>query len=377
MSDVSEYIKRVAEKTKHRREFYVERNVPTTRDNLLAIPFYGDLSSTFVLSSLLLRTYKDQHPDKYLVLCSWPGFQGLFPFVDEYWCIDDNSVSKTLALEANNFYNASSLATELHRNLFECLDVMNSREFLLYYNKGFTEKYWSMTKSVNRFLPEVPSGSRLSDGFRQQLTRLTGRKVFVYPVTRMQSWQGGKLSYLPVSQQVWSVILERLIEDGFSPIVYQNWFTYDMSPEFADRCVYLVTRDVSDVLAAMRFVGLVLDVHSGISRLAIAARCPYFAVDERLHYVGNQEFVIDDLCGMCIPKRYVFSFSTYFMTGGPKEWKTSVIDIVSSGLKKFVTELGEDFGDVNESYGPVSYEAVRIRKARRMGVHFIRASKNR
>ena len=82
MTQIAEYIQRAADRTKHKRLSYIEKNMPTAADNVYAIPFYGDVSSTFILSSLLLKTYKEKNKGKYLILCSWPGFQDLFHSTD-------------------------------------------------------------------------------------------------------------------------------------------------------------------------------------------------------------------------------------------------------------------------------------------------------
>jgi len=377
MSDVAAYLKRTAERTKYKREFFIEQNMPTNLSNVLAIPFYGDIRSTFILSSLILRSYKDLHKDKYIILCSWPGFHGLFPYVDEYWCIDE-SLSKTLASEANSFYNGSNLATDLSRSLLEFLEVMTHRDLKKYHNRGFTDEYWNTFKTIQRYLPEVPSDNKLTDTFKNELNRGSEQKVVVYPVTRMWSWQKGKGVYLTIPKEFWTALFERLLDEGITPVVYQNGFTFDMSRDFADKCIYLVPRNITDVLAAFRSVGCVLDVHSGISRLAIAARTPFVAVDERIRFIELGDYAIDDLCCDSLPRKYIFSFSTMLMTGGRQEWKLSVIDNIITQLKSFIpSSQDQEWGSTAESYESVSYDRVRKRKARRMGVHFIGSAKDK
>lgn len=378
MSDVAGYIKRVAEKLKYNREAFVERNIPTDASNVLAMSYYGDLPSTFVLSSFLLKRYKELYKNKYLILCSWPGFRGFFPYVDEYWYVNDDSVHESLALGADFIYNGSTMAKDLGQGLLECMNTLNYRDLREYYAKGFTTKYWEQFCEVKRYLPSVPSETILSEGFRKQIDCLKGKKILVHPVRRMRSWQRGKTFYVSVPREFWAVLLDALLEDGYSPVIYQNWFTYDMSRDFTDRCAYLVSRNISDILSAIRYIGLVLDVHSGVSRLAIAARTPYLAVDERLRYIEERDYVIDDLSCGDLPRSYVFSFATYFLTGGSREWKTSAIDTILARLKDFVlTASKTGWGETAESYLPVSYDVIKTRKARRLGVHFIKSSKNR
>ena len=49
----------------------------------------------------------------------------------------------------------------------------------------------------------------------------------------------------------------------------------------------------------MRMTGCVLDVFSGISKLALAARTPFIYVDDRARYVSLKEVELDDI-GNCL-----------------------------------------------------------------------------
>lgn len=383
MTQVNEFIKRAATRSGFKREFFVEKNIPTTLSNLMIIPFYGDIRSTFNLSTFLLKQYKEKNKDLYVIVCSWPGFHGLFPYVDEYWTLQDESVSKTLALEANNLYNSSGLALELNRSLLEVSNILSGKELKAWHDKGFTKKYWedfgvstgaSTHKQIMRYLPEVVSGTKLSDAFVREMETKKGRKVVVFPATKLATWHRGQVVYMPVLRSFWDTLIETLLAEGFMPVIYQNWFTYDMSREFTDRCIYMVPRNVSDVLAAMRHIGLVLDVHTGISRLAIAARTPFVSVDERMMFIEGGDCEIDDLC--CdMPRKYIFSFSTMLMSGGPSDWKDSLLDNIMVTLKNFNPTDRSNWGATTESYQTVSYEKVRQRKAKRLGVTFINSSK--
>ncbi len=368
MTQIGDFIKRIAARTGYKREFYQEQNMPTTPSNVVVIPWYGDIESTFIFSSLLLKPYMERNSDKYFILCSWPGFHDLFPYVDEFWCLEDESSSKTLAADANNFYNNALLSTNIGRTLIENVNTQTSKDFLNYYNRGFTKEYWQLFGKIHRFLPQVPSEAKLSTVFKNEMQR-PGRKVFVFPAIKMRVRDKGKTQYMTVPKQFWDALFERLLSEGITPVVYQNWFTYDMSRDFVNRCIYVVPRNVSDVLAAMKNVGLVLDVHSGISRLAIAARTPFIFVDERARFMEQRGFEVDDLC--CVtPRRYIFSFSTMLMTGSPEDWKDSIIDNIIVGLKNFNPSAG-DWGS-DEIYEEVSYDAVRKHAAKQLGLSFIK-----
>lgn len=378
MNEIADYIKRAAERTGFKREFYVEKNMPTQASNVLVIPFYGDMRSTFLLSSLILKSYKQLHHDKYIILCSWPGMAKLFPYVDEFWSIQDESVIKTLAIEANNFYNESNLSIDITRSLAEVVNVVTSRDIKTYYDNGFTQKYWSEFKEIRKFLPEVPSSNKISSGFKQQMEARVGKKIIVYPASKMRSKQSGKTILLPILKEFWLALIERLVEEGYVPVVYQNQFTYDVSRDLADKCIYLVPKNIEDVLAAFRYADCVLDIHSGISRLAIASRSPYLSVIERSIFIEDKDYEIDDLCGKGLPRQYIFSFTTMLMTGSPTEWKISILDNIMVRLKEFLPQIKQSsLPSTNELYETVSCDSIRQRKAKRLGMAFIKSSKHR
>lgn len=384
MTQVNEFIKRAAVRSGFNREFFMEKNVPTSLSNIMIVPFYGDIRSTFNISSFLMKQYKEKNKDLYVIMCSWPGFRDLFPYVDEYWSLDDESAIKTLALEANNLYNTSSLAIEINRSLLEVSNILSSNNLKAWHNQGFTKKYWEdfgirdqlHEKKIKRYLPEVPSSTLLSSSFLNEMNRKQGKKIVIYPVTKMSTWHRGQMVYMPVLKSFWEALIETLLSEGYMPVVYQNWFTYDMSRDFTDRCVYLVPRNISDLLAAMHQIGLVLDIHSGISRLAIAARTPFVAVDERLRFIGSGDYEVDDLC--CeTSRKYIFSFSTMLMSGTPSEWKDSLLDNIVATLGSFVPTQSDNSGVTNELYQSVSYNKVRDRKSKRKGVTFISSMKHK
>jgi hypothetical protein len=373
MSDTADFLKRAALRSGFQRKFYIEKNIPTNPSNIIAVPFFGDLKSCFILSSLILKSYKEANPEKYIILCSWPGIQCFFPYIDEIWAFEDESLLKNLALNVNNFNNDSNLSVDLTRGLIEVLNVFTVKDILNYYNKGFTKKYWEDFGKIKRFLPEVPSANLISSDFKNQILSRNGQKIVVYPSSKIKSWQGGKSIWMSVSKEFWIALLEKLIKEGYEPVLYQNWFTYDMSKDFADKCLYLVSKDISDVLAAFRHIGMVLDVHTGISRIAIAARCPYIAVTERKIYVEEKDFEIDDLCATDLPRQYIFSFSTQLMVGNNYDWEVSILGNILSRIKFFMPKIEQKLlPSTSTSYESLSYDKVMERKSKRMGSKFIK-----
>ncbi len=163
---------------------------------------------------------------------------------------------------------------------------------------------------------------------------------------------------------------------AWSWLAHKGDLTHDISGDLTGKCLFLREQDAGRLLAAVRAVGCVLDVFSGVSRLALAARCPFLAVDERSRYMGVKEHEIDDLCGRGVPKRYIFSFATIIDGGNPEAWDYNIVNTLLTELGTFVPALDRETwpptGEVDE---PVSYDGVRRRNARRYGVKFLKIAR--
>jgi hypothetical protein len=266
--------------------------------------------STSSVDDLLLNRFrKEERGSKYFILCSWPGFESLFPYINEYWGIKDQSQIRPLYEHVNHFENKSPLISSIYRGLqhyfFEDL-IFPEEQFKVYYNAGITDVFWKKYKQVLRFLPSVSSSLALGKDFNKDLMNKGGFKVFIYATIFINGWKNGSQNVITVPRDFWSVCIERVLSEGFIPVVYKGFLTYDVSAEFTDKCVYVNESDIGKVLVAMRTTGCVLDFFSGISKLALAARCPYIMVDERSRYMALKEYEIDDLCSVNIPKKYIF-----------------------------------------------------------------------
>ena len=118
--NVIDFLKRSADRNGFTRERFEEGKIPTDFSNITLVPFFGDNRSLIVLSSLILHRYRQEVKNsKYFILASWPGYQGLFPYVDEYWGMNDVPQLKKFYENAEGFRNKSDLATIYVRNLNE------------------------------------------------------------------------------------------------------------------------------------------------------------------------------------------------------------------------------------------------------------------
>jgi len=381
MIDVAGFIKKAAEKSGFNRERADDRKIPTDASNITVMPFFGDLRSLFVLSSILLRRYREEdRGSKYFILCSWPGFQGLFPFVDEYWGISDEMQARRLYAGASQFRNKNSIASNYYRNLNQYFfeDVVIPHDvFGSYYNEGITDEYWKKYKHIKRTLPMVPSSANLGKDFSRELASRGGFKVFVYPSQYLTAWRFNDVMQNQITKDFWVGLVKRLLKERFVPVIYRGFLTHDLSSEFTDKCLYVTDPDISKVLAAMRATGCVLDMFSGISRLALAARCPFISVDEHNRWAALKEYEMDDLCCQALPKQYIFSFPTIIEGNGPDTWDFNILNSVMARLHTFLPDLDRDeWPSTGESTEIVPYETVRKKKAKRIGTKLLRVPKD-
>ncbi len=381
MKDIAGLIAKAAEKTGFQRDFFNIDNIPTDASNIIIAPFFGDIRSLFVLSSLLLHRYKEQDkPSKYLIVCGWPGFSFLFPYADEYWSIQNESHIKKLYPATAEFHNKSDLLGHYYRNLNQYFfeEVLSLEDqFKDYYNKGLTNEFWSKYKQVKKFLPSIPSSATLSKEFNRDFMEKGGYKVFIYPTTHMTNWHNNQCRQIAIPKDFWFSLINRLLKEKFLPVICKSFGTYDLSAEFSKSCIYFSDCDVSKVLTVMRMTGCVLDIFSGISRLALAARTPFIYVDERARYIALKEYEVDDLCGITVPKKYIFSFSTIIEGGTSASWDFDILNSIIIKLQNFLPTIDKETlpstGQITE---PVSYDLVRIRKLKRIGTRLLKMPKD-
>ncbi len=163
MIDSQNFLKKAAEKCGAVRLKYKESNLPTSSENIVVFPFFGDTRSSFILSSLILRRIKEeQKSSKYFVLLSWPGHEGLYPYVDEYWQIEEEASLSKLRSGQKGFENDSSLYALILKSLNQYFyDVIDVDFISNYYSRGITKEFFERFKHVKLSLPSIPSGSSL------------------------------------------------------------------------------------------------------------------------------------------------------------------------------------------------------------------------
>lgn len=373
MREVPNVLKDAAERCGFDRARYEDSKVPTSMSSIVFFPFFGDMRSSVVLSSLLLRRYREEEKgSKYFICCSWPGYGGLFPYADEFWSIRGHSMSKLL-YQNDGFYNDHDTVKAIYRNahlFFE--NLVDFSDLERYYQKGLTQNFLDRFKHIKVYKPDIPSSLILGTEFNKRLSKMTDRRVFLYPASFVYNWKSVGVRPVKVPEAFWIRLIERLIDEGYGVVCWQNSMTNNVSNHFADKCVYVTDPEISHVMSAMRATGCVLDVFTNVSRLSLLARCPYVACEERSRYNGVKEYEIDGLLGLDLPRRYIFSFASS-LESAESSWNQSLFDGIIRKLDEFLPSINKDaLPNGSESYKVVPYSNVRQHKAHKYGVRFIR-----
>lgn len=100
-------------------------------------------------------------------------------------------------------------------------------------------------------------------------------------------------------------------------------------------------------------------------------------MDERLRYVNLKEYEVDDLCGINIPKKYIFSFSTIIDGGNENSWNFDIFNSVIVKLNDFLPLIDKDrLPSTGQRLEFVSYDLVRSKKLQRIGTRLLKVPKD-
>lgn len=364
---LKDYIAKVVERAALTREKFVESNIPANLNSLVVVPFFGDIRSEFVLSTLVLNKWKELNRFSYLVVCSWPGHHGLYPYADEFWSISDPSMLSNLLRGVNpaGFSNANS--GFLEKILLRYLDnpqlmLPDDQQITKYYNGGVTVQYLRESGDVLYSLPTVPATNIA-------LARALdpGKKsVLVMPTLYVNTWKRKGTTPTLTTKSFW-IDLVKSLGERYSVVVYQNYFTHDLSGDIPLGSVILADWNIMSALAVMRSVDCVIDVFNQTAKYAYMARAPVLVVDERQRYFGIKDYEIDDLCAKAVPKQYLFSFAP--IIEGDHDF---IIEAIVNKVALFISSCDRSrLPSTAASATNISYAEVRKREIKRVGMQFI------
>jgi len=355
-TEVNSFLDRIANKIHVKREMFSENKTPDRYSDICIIPFFGDMQSEFLLSTIFLP---DVLANKYIILLSWPEHYGIYNGIHEYWSIDDNEILRDLNRGVSQFSNSigdnyEKLLLKYFDNVFLAKDLIKDQ-----YDCGFKGE-----KDIYYSLPTLPS---VNLAWKEDTL---GKNIFISPSRYIYTLSKGGTASSTINETFWTTLIEGLLKMKYTPIVYQDYRTYDMS-KFGSSCKYLARNNLLAVLSVMRSCECVLDIFDGLSRYALMARCPYIICTERQKYFEMGDYEIDDLCGSKICKKIIYSFSPLANT----ESVTHLSNIVLNGLDEFLSKKSKEIlPSTSESKTLLPISLIRKGKNRGMSARYIKVS---
>lgn len=375
-----EFLELAAQRIKFTRKKYDNQVVPSDLDDIIVVPFFGDIKHICILSSFILNNYKRVKSSKYIILLSYPGFDQIFPYVDEYWQPTDYSQIKQIFFNSNYFENKSEFYLNLFRSLNENFrTVLSCDIFKSLYNNKFQESYWTEfgKDEAKVFVPMIPSSAVIQKDLIKEINSVNN-KIFISPSIYINSWSNGKYNKLLSPKSFYIELIKNLINNKIFPIIWNNNLSYDLQDDFKDKidCLFVNSNNLFEVLPAMRLTGCVLDIFNSLSRLANIARTPSIILEERNKYFLSKEYEIDDLLDLNLPGSRVFSFSSYIFNGNKSYWESDIFKSVIRNCEEILPFIDrENLPSTSEINKKINLSIIRRVKNKKMGTKFLKIPK--
>ncbi len=339
--EVSHFLQRAADKLGYNREFFAEKDIPKDTSDIRVLVCLWDVRSLSIFSSLIFNQLR-KIENKYIIMVGWPGFKALFPNVNEFWSLKSLSEYRALALGASDGSNRSDALLPLVRGLNYYFEDVQEEAVLDYFDNGLTERYFREFKNIHKFLPNIQS---LNSQFQSQINNKK-KCVILFPSIKINLWRARVLEKIDISKDFWLYLCKRLLKEGYTPFLYQNQFTYDLSPELTDQCLYMGAEKLEQILAIFNQVGLSIDIFSGISKFALIARCAAIVVDQHLRYVDQKDYQFDSLMQTNQVKN-IYSFPLTASQGDEESWRVGFVDNLLNNLKEIDNSSDVKFLNTN------------------------------
>lgn len=375
-----EFLNKVCIKLKLTRKKYDDNNVPNDLDDLAVIPFFGDLKHTYILSTIILNNYKRIKSSKYIILISYPGFEHLFPYVDEYWHPEDFSKIKQIYLNSEYFENKSEFYLNLLRGLNENFrSVVGSEFFTKLYNNKFQEEYWKLfgKDDAKIYIPMIPSSAIINKEVIKEINT-RNNKIFILPSTHINSWSNGKYKKVNVPKNFYVELIKNLIKNKIFPVVWNNSISYDLNDEFKDKldCLFINSENLLEILPIIRLTGCCLDIFNSLSKLANIARTPSIIIEERNKYFLSREYEIDDIIEIKLPGIKIYSFSNSVSQGDKNHWEMGLFNSINKSCVDLLPYIDrEELPSTSEINKKINLLSIRKIKNKKLGTKFIKIQK--
>lgn len=373
----NEILDNISKKLNLNRCWYNEGDIPTSSSNICIYCVLGDIKSISINSMILCKRFKDEiKSSKYFIVLSWDGMQSLFPYANEFWSLSKKTTESSFN-KSNGFLNESPAIVQTIRDLnwyFE--DIVNNKEIEEYYKSGIKKSFFEKFKHIKVYKPSISSSSILGNEFNREFSKRENKKIFVYPSKYIKTIQFKEKVNLLVSKDFWVSLCDYLISKDITPVVWICDESYDLSPNFIEKCVYLNTNNIEKVLSLMRICDCTIDIMSGVSKYSLISRSPFICCEDRVVYNEEKDYEINSLCGQGIYFDYFYAFYKNLEDKNKRSWENSIFDVLNNKINNLFTNLNnKDLLSSLENEEIAPYNLVKKLKKLKLGTKFIKVKK--
>jgi hypothetical protein len=277
--------------------------------NVFVYFFLGELQTIIHISQLFLSSSIDKN--RYNVVITWDGLEGLFTGVDEVLTVGKQLSCNVLYNGAEGCDNKSAGAVLLLRLANEYfLNVFKASDLKIPYTNNFTDAI--LEKNFNYFSP-----SFLRNTDREYNFKINKKTVVIFPFQHYKKILYNREVPVLISDSFYREAIRKLSALGFKVICIQNDWCFNISDRPIQADVEFIKESRFDrIVMLMRKYGCVFDFFGDLTVLSYLAQVACFSVAERTYFMKQRkdlEKYIFDFIGR---NHIIFSFFESFYDGG-------------------------------------------------------------
>jgi hypothetical protein len=283
--------------------------------------FLGEFHTIVHISQLFTKQVFDSN--RYNVIVTWDGMEGMFPDADEVLTVGkklSNNILYNGAEGCNNISSGALLLLRLANEYF--LNVFKSSDLKIPYNNNFTSALFS--KNFDYFSPNF-----LRNTDREFNFKINKKSVVIFPFKFYKKIVHNKEIPVLLGDGFFRETIKKLSSFGFKVICIQNDWCFNIGDRPIQADVEFIHESKFDrIIMIMRKYGCVFDFFGDLSVLGYMAQVPCFSVAERSYFMNQKkdlEKYIFDFTGR---NNIIFSFfeSFYDSTGLNVAQVSNIID---------------------------------------------------
>lgn len=368
---MDDFLNRAASSAGLRRVRYDSQKQTTDPYNSIVLPLFCDRRYLYVASTLLGGLLREKrYGSRYFIIATYPGMADIFPFADEVWEPSRPGSASPILNQVEGFGENSPHVNSLIRSLNRFMETIDPSDLREFYDDGIKRKFLEDFGPLERSLPDVPSAMLLGENIARKI-KSSQQSVAVIPSKYGFTWERGKSRKLVVSSAFYNSWVERLLKEGYNPIIIQFPECHDISGNH-ENLLYFKEPIAKEALAVLRSAGILVDFFGDVKFMGYLARCGVVSFEERSRFSRLREFELIQSTVPDLPKEYCYNFSYTVETGESQSWNNNFFDLAIRRIKKIEKRIFRDeFPPATQLREEIDYRRIVREKIRKLGTRLI------